>query len=159
MAEETPYSIGFQAIADHNAQILILGSMPSVTSLDQQHYYAHPRNAFWPIMSTLFKMDDIAVWDVLQSCQRQGSLDSSINPNSMIANNFSLFLQQHPNITQIIFNGAKAEQVFERYVLTTLDKQSSKILRQRLPSTSPAHASLKFDQKYALWQQALQLKS
>ena len=81
---------GFPAIADKHAQILILGSMPSVKSLEKQQYYAHPRNAFWPIMLALFNIDkelnyqqrcqclvknNVAVWDVLKSCQRQGSLD------------------------------------------------------------------------------------
>ena len=161
---------GFAPISDANSRILILGSMPSVKSLEQQQYYAHPRNAFWLIMSCLFNMDKnssyqqryeclithkIAVWDVIQSCQRQGSLDQDIDSASMIANNFNEFLQRHSDIQLICFNGAKAEQVFNRYVLPTLSEQQKEIVRCKLPSTSPAHAAMKFEQKLAVWRQAL----
>ena len=173
MSDTPPLEFGFPPIADHNARILILGSMPSIKSLEQQQYYAHPRNAFWPIMAKTFGFEQsssyesrcqylinnhIAVWDVLQSCQRQGSLDSDIVLSSMTANDFNHFLKQHPNISQILFNGTKSEQVFNRHALTTLTKRCAHITRQRLPSTSPAHASLNFEQKLALWQQALQIK-
>lgn len=144
--------------------------MPSVKSLEQQHYYAHPRNAFWPIMVTLFEMGSeldydkrckclvdkhIAVWDVLKACQRQGSLDQAINTASMIANNFNIFLKQHPKIQKIVFNGTKAEQIFNRLVLPTLTEQQLAIIRLRLPSTSPAHASSSFNDKLVIWRQAL----
>ena len=172
MSKEIPPNIGFSPIASKNSQILILGSMPSIKSLDQQQYYAHPRNAFWPILSTLCKMEEnltyaqrcqqlikhqFAVWDVLQSCQRQGSLDANIDPRSVIVNDFTLFFQHHPHIRRIFFNGTKAQQLFKQYVLITLEHQHTEILRQRLPSTSPAHASLNFEQKLALWQQALSI--
>jgi TDG/mug DNA glycosylase family protein len=172
MANTLPVNSCFPAIEDEDACVLILGSMPSIKSLEQQQYYAHPRNVFWLIMSSLFNMDKdlayprrgeylrankIAVWDVIKSCQRQGSLDQDIDPASMIANDFNLFLQQHPDIQQICFNGTKAEQVFNRYVLPTLSEQQKKIGRCKLPSTSPAHAAMKFEQKLALWQQALNL--
>lgn len=144
--------------------------MPSVKSLEQQQYYAHPRNAFWPIMATLLEMEHeldydkrcqclmdnhIAVWDVLKACQRQGSLDQHINAASMIANDFNLFLQQHLNIQKVVFNGAKAEQVFKRLILPTLTEQQTTIARIRLPSTSPAHASSSFEDKWVIWRQAL----
>ena len=165
-----PLNRSFPPIADNNASILILGSMPSVKSLEQQQYYAHPRNAFWPIMSALFDLKPdltyekrcrslmdkrIAVWDVLKACQRRGSLDQQIDAASMIANDFNLFLQQHPNINKILFNGTKAEQVFRRLVLPTLTKQQTAIIRLRLPSTSPAHASCSYADKLVIWQQAL----
>lgn len=161
---------GFPAISDCNARILILGSMPSTKSLEQQQYYAHPRNAFWPIMCAVFDIDKnktyqercdlliknhLAVWDSIKACQRQGSLDNSIDSSSMIANDFTLFFQQHPNIEKILFNGTKAEQVFNRYVLPTLNEQMAGISKHRLPSTSPAHAALKFEQKHQIWSQAL----
>lgn len=172
MTNSLPLNLSFPPIADRNASILILGSMPSVKSLEQQQYYAHPRNAFWPIMSSMFNIDNdlaypqrceyllankIAVWDVIKTCQRQGSLDQAIVPASMIANNFNVFLQQHPHIRQICFNGTKAEQVFNRYVLPTLSEQQKKIVRCKLPSTSPAHAAMKFEQKLVLWRQAFSL--
>jgi len=170
MSDAPSLESGFPAISDCNARILILGSMPSITSLEQQQYYAHPRNAFWPIMCAVFDIDrnktyqqrcelliknHLAVWDSIKACQRQGSLDQSIDSSSMMANDFTLFFQHHPNIETILFNGAKAEQVFNRYVLPTLDEQLTTIPRHRLPSTSPAHAAIKFEQKYQIWNQAL----
>lgn len=172
MTNTLPLNISFPPIANRNASILILGSMPSVKSLEQQQYYAHPRNAFWLIMSSIFNMNkdlaypqrceyllanNIAVWDVIKTCQRQGSLDQAIVPASMVANDFNVFLQQHPNIQKICFNGTKAEQVFNRYVLPTLSEQQKKIIRCKLPSTSPAHAAMKLEQKLVLWQQAFSL--
>lgn len=162
--------IGFPPIADKNAQLLILGSMPSVKSLQQKQYYAHPRNAFWPIISDVFGMEkewsyqqrcdhliinNIAMWDALKACQRQGSLDKDIETSSMVANDFNHFLQQHSNIKRIFFNGGKAEQVFKRYVLPTLDDQFRQLDQIRMPSTSPAHAAMTFDQKLLVWKQAL----
>ncbi len=159
--------IGFPPIANKNAEILILGSMPSVKSLQQQQYYAHPRNAFWPIMSALFNIEkgssyqlrcqqlmknNVAVWDALKACQRQGSLDSNIETNSMVANDFNTFLQQHSKIDQIFFNGGKAEQVFKQHVMPTLDDRFKQFSQIRLPSTSPAHASITFKQKLDQWQ-------
>ena len=159
-----PSSTGFPAIADQQAKILILGSMPSVKSLEKQQYYAHPRNAFWPIMSALFDMEQdlnyqqrcqhlishhIAVWDVLKSCQRQGSLDQHIKKESIVANDFNTFFLHHPYIHQVFFNGSKAEQVFKQYVVPSLSKT---VKQQRLPSTSPAHAAMKFEQKLRAWQ-------
>jgi len=146
--------------------------MPSVKSLEDQQYYAHPRNAFWPIMSAIFDMqaqwdydkrckhiikNHIAVWDSIHSCQRQGSLDQHITTASIIANDFNQFFSLHPHIKAILFNGTKAEQVFKRYVLPTLDGEKCSIPRYRLPSTSPAHAAMTFEQKRSEWQQALQL--
>jgi hypoxanthine-DNA glycosylase len=162
----TKLETGFPEIADKQAQILILGSMPSVQSLKQQQYYAHPRNAFWPIMTVLCDMDKecnyqqrcehlktnyVAVWDVLKACHRQGSLDTNIDPSSMIANDFNSFFQQHPKIKYLFFNGAKAQQIFKRYVVPNLDTSFKQLNQTRLPSTSPAHAAMKLEQKLKLW--------
>ena len=172
MSTETISHIGFEPIEAESAKQLILGSMPSVESLKQQQYYAHTRNAFWAVMSEVFEFDinlpyqkrcikltehHIAVWDVLQSCQRQGSLDSNIEESSIVPNDFAAFLQQHPDIQQICFNGAKAEQVFNRHVLPMLSEQQRSITRCKLPSTSPAHAAMTFNQKLTLWKQALNI--
>lgn len=144
--------------------------MPSVQSLQQQQYYAHPRNAFWPIMARLFKFDlnlnystrcqklqqhNIAVWDVLKACQRQGSLDQNIDANSMIVNDFNAFFQHHPSIQQLLFNGGKAENVFKQHVVRNLNKPFKSLSQARLPSTSPAHAAQSLDEKYLIWQKAL----
>lgn len=170
MVEENKTSTSFPAIERADAEILILGSMPSVESLKQQQYYAHPRNAFWPIMKALYSFNDelpypqrcghlithkIAVWDVLQSCERQGSLDSNIKSSSIEANDFNAFLQQHQAIRLILFNGAKAEQIFKQYILATLTDTQKSIARERLPSSSPAHAAMSLAKKSDYWQQVL----
>lgn len=170
MSDVIPLNISFPPIAGKDARILILGSMPGILSLEQQQYYAHPRNAFWPIMSELFNLNkdleyeqrcicliknQVAVWDVLKACRRKGSLDQHIVPASIIANDFSGFFQQRSTIQQIFFNGTKAEQVFNQHVLPTLKDSQTQIPRLRLPSTSPAHAAINLQQKLELWRQLI----
>ena len=148
---------GFPPIADNNAIILILGSMPSIKSLEEQQYYAHPRNSFWFIMTELLgdKSDldyaerkalllhnNIALWDVLNTCQRKGSLDSSINNETIVVNDFNKFFTEHLLIRAVFFNGARAQQEYNRHVLPVLNAEFASIPYQRLPSTSPAMASL-----------------
>ena len=156
----------FSPVADVRARVLILGSMPGKLSLQAQQYYAHPRNAFWPILGDLvgagpdlpyaarlqvLKANGIALWDVLQSCCREGSLDSAIDDTSIIANDFVWFHQIHPNITHVFFNGAKAEACYRKHVLPGLDA-AARLHYQRLPSTSPAHAALSQMQKLKAWE-------
>jgi hypoxanthine-DNA glycosylase len=95
------------------------------------------------------------VWDVLKSCRRPGSLDQHIETETIIANDFVDFLQRHPSITQIYFNGGKAEQVFKRYVIKQLKAAEISLIFHKLPSTSPAHAAMRFETKQQLWHQAL----
>lgn len=162
----------FPPLADRRARVLILGSMPGVASLQAGRYYAHPRNAFWPIMGRLLGFDasapypekvaalqaaGIALWDVLHSCQRPGSLDADIEPASMVANDLAAFLRAHPAIERIYFNGATAETCFRRHVARSLPAGSPE--GRRLPSTSPAHAALSFEQKLSAWQLVLPGKS
>jgi hypoxanthine-DNA glycosylase len=159
---------GFPPIVDERAVILILGSMPSEASLKKQQYYGHPRNAFWKIMAELFgfeqtesyakrttalKNNNIAVWDVLQACERQGSLDSAIVDSSITENNFADFFQRYPNIRHVFFNGAKAEKEFVKRVLPTLTEKQKAFEYKKLPSTSPAMASLSFEDKLREWSQ------
>jgi hypoxanthine-DNA glycosylase len=164
--------IGFVAVAQSDAQILILGSMPSQQSLARQQYYAHPRNAFWKIMATLFDFNPdasyadkllalqhhkLALWDVIQCCERQGSLDSNISNASIISNDFVCFFQQHPQIRHIFFNGGKAYQEYHKRVIPQLPASLQSIACTRLPSTSPAMASLRFEQKLIAWTQIIHL--
>lgn len=157
---------GFPPIADNNAIILILGSMPSIRSLEDQQYYAHPRNSFWYIMTKLLgdKSDldyaerkalllhnKIALWDVLNTCQRKGSLDSSIKNKSTIVNDFNKFFAEHPLIKAVYFNGTRAQQEYNKHVLAVIDEKFSAIEYMRLPSTSPAMASLNREQKLQQW--------
>jgi len=159
----------FAPIADAGARILILGSMPGIASLQAEEYYAHRQNAFWHIMAELLQFDasapytlkvaalksaKIALWDVLQSCSRQGSLDASIERDSAVANDFVAFFRSQPQITQIFFNGAKAEVLFRSQLAAELDSSSMRLLR--LPSTSPAHATLPFAAKLKAWRAILQ---
>lgn len=142
--------------------------MPGVASLDAQRYYAHPRNHFWPIMASLVGVDlalsygqrvdtltqsGIAVWDVLQSCVRLGSLDSAIQAGTRVPNDFAAFFNAHPKIRLVGFNGAEAEKSFKTHVLP--DLQTAAAVRfVRLPSTSPAHA-IGFEKKLAAWRKGL----
>jgi TDG/mug DNA glycosylase family protein len=156
---------GFPPIARPDAVTLILGSMPSRESLRRQQYYAHPRNAFWPILSELFELEPmsyaeradrvsrkgIAIWDVLRTCFRSSSLDSDIDDKSITTNDFAMFYRSHPAITRVFFNGAKAESVYRRHVLPTLPQQVSGQALQRLPSTSPAHAGMTVANKLEAW--------
>ncbi len=159
---------GFPPIAAPDAKILILGSMPSVESLNQQQYYAHPRNSFWPIIQTLFGVEakdllnytaqkqmlidhKIALWDVLQSCHRPGSLDSSIARDSILTNDFESFFKNHNQIRTIFFNGGKAEELFKRHVKSKLPELFCDLETVRLPSTSPAMAMLNRQQKLERW--------
>ncbi len=164
---------GFQPIVGKQSRRLILGSMPSERSLEKQQYYAHPRNAFWFIMQELLAipantayqdkvrivMDvGIVLWDVLQSCERKGSLDASIKNSSIVVNNFTQLLLDHPKIELIAFNGAKAEQEFSKRVKPKLSSLHQQIQTVRLPSSSPAMASLRKEEKLEIWRAALRLQ-
>ena len=160
-----PLITSFPPVANATARILILGSMPGQVSLRAGQYYANPRNSFWQLMGELFgagrelpytqrirqlKKNGIALWDVLASCKRTGSLDSAIDAPSMVANNFPQFLSAHPRIRSVFFNGAMAERCFRVHVQAKSDLPLLQLIR--LPSTSPAHAALSYAQKYAAWQ-------
>ncbi len=167
--EKTRFIQGFPPICSPHAHTLILGSMPSRESLARQRYYAHPRNSFWRIMCELLEipateyadqasqvsMKGIAIWDVLQTCIRPSSLDSDIDDNSIVSNDFKTFYEQHSGITRAFFNGAKAEAVYRKHVLSGLPAHQAEIKLQRLPSTSPAHASMSVAQKLEKWQVVL----
>lgn len=149
----------------------MLGSAPSIRSLERNQYYGHPRNAFWPIMAQLFGFPEttpyeerarrvaahgVAIWDVLASCERPTSMDADIVESSIRVNDFGAFLEAHPQIGVIFFNGAKAEASFRRYALPTLDAAAAAVRRVRLPSTSPANASWSFERKLDAWRVVLE---
>jgi len=158
----------FEPIEDTAATVLILGSMPGRISLATGQYYAHTRNAFWTIMGELIgaqsglpyterigilRDSGIALWDVLASCVRTGSLDSDIQSGSVVPNDFNSFFLGHPDISRIYFNGAKAEQCFLKYVHPYLD--SGTLQYRRLPSTSPANAGITYGKKLLAWQSVI----
>ncbi|MBE8726084.1 DNA-deoxyinosine glycosylase [Flavobacterium hungaricum] len=152
-------SYSFPPITSDTAKILILGTMPGTKSLELNQYYGHNQNNFWKIMFTILKEEfsndyqtrknllvnnNIALWDVLQYCDRVGSLDSAIK--NEIANDFENFLKQHPKITTIFFNGQKAAAFFKKYI--HLQKEYQLIT---LPSTSPANAGKTYQYKLDEW--------
>ncbi|MBF6056780.1 DNA-deoxyinosine glycosylase [Thiomicrorhabdus heinhorstiae] len=161
---------GFSPIIPPQPRLLILGTMPSVASLEEAFYYAHPRNAFWPIIGRMVNrelkgVDDkiaacrqlgILLWDVLQFCEREGSLDSAIKAPQ--ANDFQTLFERFPQLKHVAFNGQAAEKLFTSQVLKKqlLDPSIQSALQLiTLPSTSPANARLKIDDKYLLWQEKL----
>lgn len=161
---------GFAPVAAAGARVLVLGSMPGVASLRQGRYYAHPRNAFWPIAAHVFGFDPgleyalrlqalqaagVALWDVLQACERPGSLDADIRRDTLVANDFATFLERHPAIVRVCFNGAKAAALYRRHVLPGL---AAPLEYMDLPSTSPAHAAASFERKLAAWNGALRIR-
>jgi hypoxanthine-DNA glycosylase len=158
--------VAFPPIASVGARLLVLGSMPGMKSLQAQQYYAHPRNAFWPIMEQLFSipadMDyaercrrladkGVALWDVINRCEREGSLDSAIKPATLEPNDFRQFFHHHARLSHVFFNGAKAEDVFNRQVLPAMGEAFPQLVYCRLPSTSPAYAALTFEAKLLAW--------
>lgn len=160
----------FNAVSRPDARLLILGSVPGVASLVQQQYYAHPRNAFWPIMAELLGFDAdlpystrlkrlqhhrIALWDVVHRCQRPGSLDQNIAKDSVEANDFATFFGQHSQLRGICFNGEAAETLFKRHVIRGGISMPSGIKLARLPSTSPANAGLRPAQKLEQWRRVI----
>lgn len=147
----------FSAISDINAKILILGSVPGVKSLEAGQFYAHPQNQFWKFMFKMFDEEyttdyekkkkliiknKIALWDVLYECEREGSMDANIKNASV--NDIEGFLAVYKNVRHIYCNGKTAYKYFKKYIKTDVEC----IL---LPSTSPANAMLKFEDKYAIW--------
>jgi TDG/mug DNA glycosylase family protein len=156
----------FPPIWKSDAKVLILGCMPGVKSLEMSQYYGHPQNTFWFICGELFgakpelpyqdrckilQKNRIALWDVLHACHRKGSLDANIETRSMMPNDFKKIFRQLPNMRAVFFNGATPEKIFRSRVLPTLPEKFQQLHYQRLPSTSPAYASLNRQQKLQQW--------
>lgn len=165
------HASGFPPISDARATTLILGSLPGQMSLAQRQYYAKPTNAFWPIMGRLFDAGPewpyderarrlvahgIALWDVCGAATRPGSLDAAIVHASVVPNDFATFFASHPQLERICFNGAKAAELYRRCVTPNLPAGLRAIDAVTLPSTSPAHAAMRFEEKLARWSAALQ---
>jgi hypoxanthine-DNA glycosylase len=153
---------GFPPVAREDARVLVLGSLPSRRSLQAGEYYAHPRNAFWKIMREIagaagnypsrcraLQERGIALWDVLSSSVRPGSLDADIDLASAVPNDFERFFADHAQVRLVCFNGRKAQEMFRRFVQPTLSIGRLEFVL--LPSTSPAHASLTVTEKLETW--------
>lgn len=146
----------FPAVYDADCRVLVLGTAPSVASLEAGGHYGHGRNAFWPILFQLWGGRDpgdypsryafmlahrVALWDVLETCERQGSLDSAIRGG--VPADIDGLLARCPNIRAIFCNGGKAHELFRKHF--------PHLTATRLPSTSPAAASISYPQKLEAW--------
>jgi hypoxanthine-DNA glycosylase len=157
---------GFAPVINAQTHTLILGSFPGAASLQAQQYYAFKHNQFWPLMSAVLGCDlvglayterlkmildhGIGLWDVYAACMREGSLDAAIRQGEL--NDFSDLKTRYPALRQLCFNGqtsGKLAKQFAQQGFTTLV----------LPSSSPAHASLRFEQKLELWQKILTISA
>lgn len=158
----------FEPIVDDHCKVLLLGTMPGVISLKRQQYYGNMQNNFWAIIYSLFEetIDEaydnrkkfllahhIAVWDVLEACEREGSSDSDIK--DPVPNDFAWLFKSYPNIVNVCFNGGPAERLFKRYVEKRGVGVSDKTFYS-LPSTSPAY-TIGFEKKFERWKLLLKL--
>lgn len=148
---------GLAPLIGESPKVLILGSMPGDESIKKQAYYSNTKNAFWRIMRTLFDNNTetdnkkfiiscgIALWDCVHSAIREGSLDSAIDDDSVVANDIKGLITKYPTINTIILNGGKAEKYFNKYCTDI----NCKTIR-RLISTSSA-ATKTFEYKLKEW--------
>ncbi|NOZ90908.1 MAG: DNA-deoxyinosine glycosylase [Epsilonproteobacteria bacterium] len=147
----------FEPIIFNDSEILILGSFPSIDSFDKSFYYAHPRNQFWKILSNitgypinnrdqkiwLLKRSKIALWDMVSSCSRDNSLDSSLE--NIEVNDISSLLDRYPTINKIAFTGRLAEKLYEiNFGYLDID-------RVYLPSPSSAYAKMSLEKKIVIY--------
>jgi hypoxanthine-DNA glycosylase len=151
----------FKPIVFKESKVLILGSFPSIDSFDKSFYYAHPRNQFWKILSVLsgypinnqdqkiwlLKEMKIALWDMVESCSRDNSLDSSLE--EIEVNDIATFLEVHPSIKKVAFTGRLAEQLYKMH-FNHLELETV-----YLPSPSSAYAKMSFEQKLEIYREKL----
>lgn len=157
---------GLPPVSAADARVLILGSMPGQRSLDEQRYYAQPQNLFWDLVGEALGVGDlrcidyerrletlvknrIALWDVIDSCRRRGSMDAQIS--EVDVNDFGGFLRRHRQLRAIFCNGRKSEELFKQHVLPGLGDRAAELSLRYLPSTSPAHASMTRQAKAESW--------
>lgn len=155
-----------------HCRVLILGTVPSLRSLELRQSYGHAQNLFWPFMGELFDAGPqlpyaeriarlhargVGIWDVLERCERRGSLDSDIVVASEVPNDIPRLLAHEPEIAAIALNGGKALQVFERRIAPRIDAERAQSLRiLAMPSTSPANASIPRAVKLGRWRELLE---
>jgi len=153
----------FSPITYNDSKILILGSFPSIDSFENSFYYAHQRNQFWKLLSELssypinnrdqklwlLKQSKIALWDMVKSCTRDNSLDSSLE--DIEVNNLAEFLEEHPSIQKIAFTGRLAEKLFKIH-FDYLEIESI-----YLPSPSSAYTKMSFEQKLEVYKKLLEI--
>lgn len=151
-----------EPVFDQNSRILILGSFPSVKSREVKFFYGHPKNRFWKVIAAVYGekapgsieekksfllRNHIAVWDVIKSCDIEGSADSSIK--NVVPNDLNCILNQAES-EHIFLNGKKAEQLYKKYMEKEIDRKA-----ECLPSTSPANAAWSFERLEEEWKRIL----
>ena len=151
----------FEPVLTPDARVMIVGSMPSVKSLADAQYYAHPRNAFWPILFDIWGVvphndyerkkamlceHGVALWDAAACCEREGSLDSSMR--GVVYSDFSRVYAVCPRIGVVLCNGGTAFSLFMRSGFAG----ERRVLR--MPSTSPAY-TMPYEEKRRIWKAAL----
>lgn len=160
----------FAPVTALDTRVVILGSIPGIRSLTDQQYYAHPRNAFWPIMTELLgraELPDypkrlvwlqnhgVSLWDVLHGCYREGSLDSAIDKQTEQPNLLRPWFEQMPNLSVVALNSGAAYKGYQQYFVKS-GLHPANVNYVQLPSTSPAYAAMPFETKLEKWRQALQ---
>lgn len=161
---------GLPPVASRDAMVLVLGSYPGAQSLATRRYYAHGQNRFWGTMSRIVGVGEsapyeerlcalrahrVALWDVLATCEREGSMDADIVPGTEVVNDFAAFFARHRAIRGVCFNGRTAAALFSRHVLPEDVWDDSDLLFQVLPSTSPAHAAMRARELADHWDRAI----
>ncbi len=154
----------FKPFIDKSSLVLILGTMPGPTALRKREYYGFSGNHFWKIIFrhfgikrplsypekiNLLRKNRIALWDVFGECIREGALDQSIQKTKL--NPIPEMLKKFPNVKAILLNGRTSEKTFRTHF------EFVSIPAVYVPSTSPAHAGLSFEQKYRIWAKVLRL--
>lgn len=155
---------GFPPIVGAGARVLILGTMPSIASLERHEYYGNPRNAFWSLIGELFGIDarspyrtrtaalaarGVAVWDVAKVCAREASADATIR--DVEPNDFAGLFAAQVGIRAVFFNGRKAQELYDRLVRPKLAAPWASLPSHALPSTSPANAATSRADKLRQW--------
>ncbi|MDO8730011.1 MAG: DNA-deoxyinosine glycosylase, partial [Candidatus Omnitrophota bacterium] len=150
----------FKPVVDRRSRVLILGTMPGPEALRRRQYYGFPGNHFWPVIQILFGLGDrplsypekirllkanrIALWDVIASCRRKGASDSAIT--RVTPNRIPELLKKYPNLRTVFVNGKTAQRLFRLHF-----GEKVKLPVRGLPSTSPAHAAMSFQEKLKRW--------
>ncbi|OYU81910.1 MAG: DNA-deoxyinosine glycosylase [Flavobacterium sp. BFFFF1] len=153
----------FAPFVDQQTKVIVLGTMPGATSLALQEYYAYKQNHFWRIFFTYFhalpvpdlfelrveilRKNNIGLWDVLQHCEREGSLDTNIRNHQV--NDFVRLFKEFPNICHILFNGKESHKYFMKHI-----GEIPGVKFHVMPSTSPAN-TMSFEKKFEIWSEAL----
>ena len=163
-ASSSPLLRSFPPVIARSSRVLVLGTMPGERSLQAGEYYAHPQNAFWRLMDDILGIPaalpyaqrlqrvtarGVALWEVLASCERAGSLDTAIR--NATPNDFESLFKAYPRLVAVLFNGRKAEELWRRHVRAG----PASVTVRTLPSSSPANARMSYDGKRQAWAEAI----